>query len=560
MANDTTRNRQGSPAEDPLAELARLMGQEDEFADLLRQTQSARPAPRPAAPAPASAASAARAPLPPRPASTRPSAPPSPSAASPAPARPAPPTSFAALAADVFAETQRRPAPSARSSLEETARDLNRAMVRPERAPAPRPTDARIDPYASAPRAPAPRSFDRAVEDSAADAVSRALSEPFDLADEPVRSEPRAASRATPRTETEPPPAWMARGAASSGAAPSPATAREIPAGDDAYDYGRSASAEEPYDEDEFVEQNYELDGEEAPRPNRRKLMMVAALLAVTVTGVAIGYVVMSGSRGTVTTSGDAPVIHAEQGPNKIVPAQPAQEQGSDGQKLIYDRVGGSTPTGNERVVSSEEQPVDMSQAAQPQPRVIQPAPSPSASSSANATEPKRVRTLTVRADGSIVEDAPASPVPAGSASVQSGAQPTASAPIPLSSGSGAPVSTSPTPLAATPSIVPNAPNTPARVAAAPAPAASAPAAAGAYVVQIASVRSEAEAQATWRSMQAKYPGVLGGQSMAVRRADLGDRGIYYRAQVGSFANRDDANALCQALRSQGGDCMVQRN
>ncbi|WGD31493.1 SPOR domain-containing protein [Ancylobacter sp. WKF20] len=564
MANDTTRNRQGGPAEDPLAELARLMGQEDEFADLLRQAQSARPAARPAAPAPASPPpAAARPPLPPRPASTRPSAPPS---APPAQPRPAAPTSFSALAADVFAETPRRSAPPAtpapRSSLEDTARDLNRSMVRPERVvpPAPRPPEPRAEAYPSAPRAPQPRPRDEAaIGDSAADAISRALSQPFNLVDDPAYEDPRATARATPRGESAP-PAWMARGAAPA-PAPAPTTARDVPPGDDAYDYGRSADADEGYDEEELVEQNYQLEGEERARSGRRRLALVAAVVALAAVGTVTGYVLVANKRASVSASGEAPVIHAEQGPNKIVPSQPAPEASSDGQKLIYDRVGGSAPTGNERVVSSEEQPVDVSQAAQPQPRVIQPATSPSA----KTTEPKRVRTLTVRADGTIVEDATPSPVPPGTtASVQSSAQPTATAPAPLSTGSGAPVSTSPTPLAATPSIVPNAPNPPARVAAAPTPApaatSAAPAPAGAYVVQIASVRSEAEAQATWRSMQAKFPGVLNGQSMAVRRADLGDRGIYYRAQVGSFTNRDDANALCQALRVQGGDCMVQRN
>ncbi|HEY9211754.1 MAG TPA: SPOR domain-containing protein, partial [Ancylobacter sp.] len=136
--------------------------------------------------------------------------------------------------------------------------------------------------------------------------------------------------------------------------------------------------------------------------------------------------------------------------------------------------------------------------------------------------------------------------------------------------GTGAPAPTSPTPMAATPSIVPNVPLPPTRMAAAPpataapAPVAAAPAAAtaaaGGFFVQVASARSEADAQTAWRAAQSKYPGVLNGQTVAFRRADLGDRGIYYRAQVGPFGSREDANGLCQSLRAQGGDCMVQRN
>ena len=45
-----------------------------------------------------------------------------------------------------------------------------------------------------------------------------------------------------------------------------------------------------------------------------------------------------------------------------------------------------------------------------------------------------------------------------------------------------------------------------------------------------------------------------------MKKADLGERGIYYRAQVGPFASSDQANELCRALKAQGGDCLVNRN
>ncbi|MFD1486913.1 SPOR domain-containing protein, partial [Ancylobacter vacuolatus] len=83
---------------------------------------------------------------------------------------------------------------------------------------------------------------------------------------------------------------------------------------------------------------------------------------------------------------------------------------------------------------------------------------------------------------------------------------------------------------------------------------------AGAYVVQIAAVRSEAEAQATWRTAQSRYSDLLRNQPFSVKRADLGDKGIYYRAQVGNFSAREGAVSLCEALRAQGTTCMVARN
>jgi cell division septation protein DedD len=80
------------------------------------------------------------------------------------------------------------------------------------------------------------------------------------------------------------------------------------------------------------------------------------------------------------------------------------------------------------------------------------------------------------------------------------------------------------------------------------------------YVVQVSSQRSEAEAHAAWRALQARYTAVLGGQQATIHRADLGERGTFYRAQVGPFASRDEANRLCQNLKSAGGECIVQRN
>jgi len=53
---------------------------------------------------------------------------------------------------------------------------------------------------------------------------------------------------------------------------------------------------------------------------------------------------------------------------------------------------------------------------------------------------------------------------------------------------------------------------------------------------------------------------VLGNRQALVRRADLGSKGVYYRAQVGPFESADEANQFCGDLKSAGGQCIVQRN
>jgi cell division protein FtsN len=86
------------------------------------------------------------------------------------------------------------------------------------------------------------------------------------------------------------------------------------------------------------------------------------------------------------------------------------------------------------------------------------------------------------------------------------------------------------------------------------------PASGGGYSVQVSSQRSEEEAQAAFRSLQAKFPTQLGGRAPIIRRADLGEKGTYYRALVGPFASVEQAAEMCSSLKSAGGTCIVQRN
>jgi predicted metalloprotease len=82
---------------------------------------------------------------------------------------------------------------------------------------------------------------------------------------------------------------------------------------------------------------------------------------------------------------------------------------------------------------------------------------------------------------------------------------------------------------------------------------------AGTYV-QVSAQKSEAEAQSSYRAMQQKYPGMLGSREASIRRADLGQAGIWYRAQIGPFTTAEQATAFCDNLKAAGGQCMVHRN
>lgn len=82
---------------------------------------------------------------------------------------------------------------------------------------------------------------------------------------------------------------------------------------------------------------------------------------------------------------------------------------------------------------------------------------------------------------------------------------------------------------------------------------------AGTYIVQVSSQRTQEQAQAAFGDLQRRYGSVLGGVSPVIERADLGDRGTFYRVRIPT-SSRDDAISLCERLKSAGGDCFVRRN
>ena len=90
-----------------------------------------------------------------------------------------------------------------------------------------------------------------------------------------------------------------------------------------------------------------------------------------------------------------------------------------------------------------------------------------------------------------------------------------------------------------------------------PAPSA-APATGGAFVVQLMAVREEAAARPAYEALQTKHAALLGGHALDIERADLGERGIFYRVRAAGFASRDAAVRTCASLKSAGQDCMVR--
>ncbi len=356
-------------------------------------------------------------------------------------------------------------------------------------------------------------------------------------------------------------------------------------------DYQHDAYA---HDAAQFPDEEYY---EDMP-PSRRRfgVMAIVGVLALAVIGTAgaYGYRALFGSSGSAQPP---PVIKADAGPTKIVPATPGKDAQSN--KLITDRV--NERGQSEKLVSREEQPVPNPAAVAVSQMSSQPS---SLGSGVVGSEPKKVRTIAIHPDQPIVADAtpqsaapfaaaarpaPAARAPApsappaarvadsASADAEQDAAPspaTRSAPAPRQvapAGGNSPLSLSPdSPSARTAARPLAAPAAPAasRTATVAAPAQMAPAAPaassnaggpGSYV-QVSSQRSEAEAQAAFRSLQAKYPDQLGGRQPLIHKVDLGAKGTYYRAMVGPFTNASEAGELCSNLKAAGGQCLIQRN
>jgi hypothetical protein len=253
--------------------------------------------------------------------------------------------------------------------------------------------------------------------------------------------------------------------------------------------------------------------------------------LALIGTAGAVGYRAFTGPSGDAA----APIIKADPTPPKSTPAAAAADPQD---KPFQERVGAPGTVQTERIVPREEAPVaqPVPPAAGVPPWPTAPAPRAAAPAVAPAEATKRVRTETIRM------------APTGEVTATTKGAPTATQTAPARAKQNGPMTIAPPPAEA-PATAPT------RTAARTAPAAD-----GAYVVQVSAQKTEGEAQSSYRALQAKYPAVLGGREPTIRRADLGDKGVYFRAQIGGFASASEATTFCENLKAAGGQCIVQKN
>jgi cell division septation protein DedD len=265
----------------------------------------------------------------------------------------------------------------------------------------------------------------------------------------------------------------------------------------------RRGEYRDEYAEDSYGEPEEYEEGDDGAK-RRRPTKVVLAVLALAVFGSAAAY----GYRHMVTAgpSGPLPIIRADNTPTKITPMSDVRTDGG------RDRIG-------EQLVRREEDPVD-----------------------AAGTLPGGAPALPASGSRRVVQTVPIR--------VEQGASPSAAraAPAPAMAAQLAPRPAAPVPP---PQRVASAqPDTSGSASEGPP---------GGYVVQLSAVRSEADAQTAFRQLQAKYP-MLSGRQPMIRRKDLGDKGVFFAAQLGPFGAKSEAAQLCDELKAAGGSCFVQRN
>jgi len=321
---------------------------------------------------------------------------------------------------------------------------------------------------------------------------------------------------------------------------------------------GHGATAYEPVEE---------VTEEEYVAPRRHWLRYVAALVVLIAFAVVgwWGYRHFAGRAG----SGQVPVVAADQTPEKVPPADQPATQTQSQQETVYNQISpGSTAQ---------------------QPEVLLPQPETPSAPAASATAPSATG-QSGTASGTTAPSVPAVPAPPpapGSATTgstttgnSSGTLTETLLPAESTTSTTAPAAgqsttgTATTGQATGTQTATTAPSTPATTdtqgttatdqaatgtaATTPAPANDAPTAAGNYRVQLAALKTEADAKTAWKRLAAKYPDILGPLAMHLERVDLGTKGIYYRVQAGPFTDKNAARDICTKLKPKGQPCLVK--
>lgn len=380
--------------------------------------------------------------------------------------------------------------------------------------------------------------------------------------------------------------------------------------------YGNSSYFEEEqpvdasYYEGDNTLENYQS---RAPR-GRRRLFAGSITASILVIGGGAVYAYTNGMLElpfTAETSGDTPIIRASNQPVKEKPESPGGRQFANKNKLIYDRIQGkSSEKQDERLVSRQENVLETTRSSagiviagsesmeqksaigdlrgtlnnsveQASARTA----SISTTSSNSQQVPRKVRTLIVRPDGTVLKPADStasvlSSVDQPKSAIGSASKTTKNGGGSLTENTKTAVSSSvPTRKPATDNEVsldrensavlgkkvaalsPRVTNQLSQAVAKPAPKPVQASSNSKYAIQVASSKSQTDALATFANLQQKYVSILGDYRPLIERVNLGAKGIWYRLRIGPVTRKADASQLCLKLKNSGlkSGCIIRK-
>jgi len=299
---------------------------------------------------------------------------------------------------------------------------------------------------------------------------------------------------------------------------------------------------------------------------SRLPLLIVLALLVLAMFA---GVVWLAYTQGVARGRGETPVLAAASGPERVAPQQAGGSNVPYQGFKIYeqpappddsaDNAPASKPPGNAAPAAT---PAEVPKPAAPVLTVPKPAPAPpakvaaasapvksvAASAKPAAAPPKSVAALIQQAN-STPDAAPATAKPSTAATAKPATPPPAMKP--------AMTSAAPAATGAPRQLVAPATAAPKPATATPAPTVAKAAATGGYVLQIGAYKSQADAEAAWKTYKAKHAALLTGYPDDVQQADLGEKGTWYRLRVGGLSDREVAVGLCDRLKADGGACIL---
>lgn len=375
--------------------------------------------------------------------------------------------------------------------------------------------------------------------------------------------------------------------------------------------------ADDSFDYETDLEQaigmaSYEETHGPVPPTRRRGPMIAAVVVGIAAIGGAGVYAMSLFGGG----SDNPAIVRADVEPMKVRPENPGGTTVPNQDSQVYQRVTEGARTagpGQERLITTTEEPMDIT-AQTEEPDLLPPglssefegAPDDAIAGLAKsedriapeaepgtagtpedlaAVAPRRVRTMVVRPDGTMVPREDTAPAAAETAVQQPQdsvlAQPSTQVPslgqIPgmdqlAAQDDGGPVvnmpdtvSVVPTPrveprtnVAAAPAAAPVQQQPAATPVSAPAAAAPVAAATSEWSMQVASQPTAESAQAAYQDLARRYGSVLEGRGVNIVRADIQGMGTYFRVRIPA-ANRDEAIQLCTRYKSAGGSCFVSR-